>query len=89
MSQCKKLVQKKNLSTEAGNAMENKNLGKRKKKYSCKKGNEELNCVGYPYSFTTEEIGITASLIVIPEKKPCFTFFINVPIQSNVEHRFF
>lgn len=60
-----------------------------KKLYTCKKGNAELNSVAYHYSLTTEQTGIYASLIVIPEKQSCFTFCINVPIQSNVEHRLF
>lgn len=56
MSQCKKLVQKKNLSTEAGNAMQKKSLGRRKKTILLQERKRRIKYVGYPYSLTTEEV---------------------------------
>lgn len=67
MSQCKKLVQRKNLSTEAGQAMQKEHLGGRENIMLLqeRKCRIKLCCLSL---LTVEEIGISASLIMILEK---------------------
>jgi len=68
VDECKRLVHKKNLCTESGNAMQKKTLeGRKKTDMLARKERLNYTILHYPSSFAFKKNEITDSLIEIPE----------------------